>query len=230
MGQYLKNMPSGRARFPLPIPLPQAGEGGKVSLREFRFTGRAPRKQRGVVLFIALIALVAMTLAGIALMRSVDTANVIAGNFAFRESTLHATDVGIDAAFAALPALSATGNVPVANQYFPVMQTLDAQGVPGVTWTSVPSTTIPNTGNSYQYVVERMCTASTLDPVNGPSPANTGEITQYCITVPTASSTGGSKKSGGVTFSGSGVVYYRVTVRVTGPHGAVSMAQGTLSQ
>ena len=36
-------------------------------------------RQRGAVLFIALIVLVAMSLAGIALIRGVDTANLIAG-------------------------------------------------------------------------------------------------------------------------------------------------------
>ena len=41
---------------------------------------RLRRTQSGVVLFIALIVLVAMTLAGIAIMRSVDTGNQIAGN------------------------------------------------------------------------------------------------------------------------------------------------------
>lgn len=199
MGQYLKNLPTRNGR----------------------------NKQRGAVLFIALIALVAMTLAGIALMRSVDTANVIAGNFAFKESTLHASDGAVGAAFNALPALAAAGNVAVANQYFPVIQPLDAQGVPTtVNWNAVPSTAVAGTGNRFQYVIERMCQDGTA---TGPPPNNAGLISASCITVPTASTTSGSKKSGGVTFTGSGVVYYRVTVRVTGPHGAVSMVQGTIS-
>jgi type IV pilus assembly protein PilX len=40
------------------------------------------RRERGAILFIALIVLVAMSLAGIALMRSVDTNVLIAGNLA----------------------------------------------------------------------------------------------------------------------------------------------------
>jgi len=44
------------------------------------------------MLIIALIVLVAMTLAGIATMRSVDTATVLAGNIAFRQSALNAAD------------------------------------------------------------------------------------------------------------------------------------------
>ena len=58
-------------------------------------------QQSGVVLLITLIVLVAMTLASIALMRSVDTTNIIAGNLAFQRSTLLAADTGIEAAVAA---------------------------------------------------------------------------------------------------------------------------------
>jgi Tfp pilus assembly protein PilX len=53
------------------------------------------RAQQGVVLFIALIVLVAMSLAGIALMRSVDTNVLIAGNLAFRQGATMAGDWGI---------------------------------------------------------------------------------------------------------------------------------------
>ena len=60
---------------------------------------RSLRKaQDGVVLFIALIVLVAMTLAGIAVMRSVDTNVLIAGNLAFRNAATSAGDAGIEAA------------------------------------------------------------------------------------------------------------------------------------
>ena len=58
----------------------------------------AARAQRGVILFIALIVLVAMSLAGIALMRSVDTNVLIAGNLAFRQATTNMADVGVEAA------------------------------------------------------------------------------------------------------------------------------------
>jgi Tfp pilus assembly protein PilX len=52
--------------------------------------GNSPASERGVVLLVALIILVALTLAGVALIRSVDTANIIAGNLSFRESAVHA--------------------------------------------------------------------------------------------------------------------------------------------
>jgi type IV pilus assembly protein PilX len=65
-------------------------------------------KQRGVVLFFTLIALVVMSLAAVALIRSVDTSTMIAGNLAFRQSGGSSTDTGIEAAIAWLSATQAT--------------------------------------------------------------------------------------------------------------------------
>ncbi len=61
-----------------------------------------PQRQRGVVLILTLIVLVAMTLAAIALVRSVDTGNVVAGNMAFKQGTAQAGDAGTEAAIAFL--------------------------------------------------------------------------------------------------------------------------------
>jgi Tfp pilus assembly protein PilX len=58
-----------------------------------------PSRARGAVLFIALIVLVAMTLAGIAIMRLVDTATLIAGNLAFKQGTVQSSDNGVEQAF-----------------------------------------------------------------------------------------------------------------------------------
>jgi Tfp pilus assembly protein PilX len=66
--------------------------------------------QRGVVLLLALIILVAMTLAGIGMMRSVDTGNLIAGNMAFRQATMSAGDAGTSAGFNALVSVGNSGN------------------------------------------------------------------------------------------------------------------------
>ena len=68
------------------------------------------RAQQGVVLFVSLIILVAMTLAGIALMRSVDTNVLIAGNLAFRQANTMYADTGVEAARAWLTANTASLN------------------------------------------------------------------------------------------------------------------------
>ena len=57
------------------------------------------KQQQGVVLVIALIALAAISLAGVALMRSVDTSNVVSGNIAFNEAATQVADIGAELAF-----------------------------------------------------------------------------------------------------------------------------------
>lgn len=183
-------------------------------------------KQRGAALFIALIALVSMTLAGIALVRSVDTSNLIAGNLAFRQAALHASDVGIEKAFDALGTIVSTSldtNYPSGCSagtcnYYPTLQATNTNGVPTViSWSSVPSTTV-NTDYNVKYVIDRLC--------NGPAPVT--DIAGKCYA--DAKTGGGTKKSGGAVFSGSQAVYYRVTVRVEGPRNTTSMVQAIFSR
>src|SRR2546426_5423054 len=82
------------------------GYGRRADMRTLRsFSRRArslqPRaRQGGTILIIALIVLVAMTLAGIATMRSVDTATITAGNIGLRQASVNAADQGIQAGVA----------------------------------------------------------------------------------------------------------------------------------
>ena len=62
-------------------------------------------KQGGVVLFLALVALVIMSLAAVALIRSVDTSTLIAGNLSFKEAATTSADGGVEAAIALLEAM-----------------------------------------------------------------------------------------------------------------------------
>ena len=53
----------------------------------------APRRaQSGVVLFIALIVMVALSIAGIALLRSVDTSVSVTANLGFRQASIPPTN------------------------------------------------------------------------------------------------------------------------------------------
>ena len=58
--------------------------------------------QRGVVLFIALIVMVVMSLAAVALMRSVDTTTAVIGNLAFRQASILPANYAIEDAAAGL--------------------------------------------------------------------------------------------------------------------------------
>ena len=55
-------------------------------------------RQRGLVLFFALVALVVMSLAAMALIRSADTSTLIAGNLAFQRAATASADAGVEAA------------------------------------------------------------------------------------------------------------------------------------
>lgn len=178
-------------------------------------------KQSGTALFVALIAIVALSFAGLALIRSVDTTNIIAGNLAFRQGTLHASDVGIENAFndlATIVVSSLDANYPSgcatgACKYYPIEQAVDTRGVPTViNWSNVPSITV-NSDYSVKYVIDRQC--------QGPAPVT--DITGSCSS--TSPTGGGSKKAGAPVFSSSQLVYYRVTVQTTGPRNTTSLVQ-----
>jgi Tfp pilus assembly protein PilX len=68
------------------------------SLSKSRFDRVHMVKQRGVVLFFALISLLAIMLAAVALIRSVDTSTMIAGNLAFKQAATTSGDAGTEAA------------------------------------------------------------------------------------------------------------------------------------
>jgi type IV pilus assembly protein PilX len=199
----------------------------------------ARRGQRGVVLFIALIVLVAMTLAGIALMRSVDTNVLIAGNLAFRQSTTMAGDWGIEAARAWLTANTGTplyNSQPAitdGSSYFSNFQSgVDLIGV-GVTsddfnWNSTSARNLgtDSAGNEVRYVIHRLCALSG-DPNS--ATANCVKFTGGGGVAPASTGTKGTVGYGSAALPGVSSVYYRVTVRVTGPRNTVSFVQAILN-
>jgi hypothetical protein len=242
-------------------------------------------KQRGVVLFFTLIALVVMSLAAVALIRSVDTSTMIAGNLAFRQSGTSSTDTGMEAAIGWLSAAQATmqtagkdvyqdadhvlnndGGVvntttgvvystfsppPIGfaccanNGYFssydPTLNLTNPNAANPLNWSNNSATvvvdqfgsTTDSSGNTIQYVIQRMCRAANTLPAtsesaaNGPKPAQTGclfsnnAITNNETRVLNATEVcqGAGCAKGGQT------VLMRITVRTTGPKNSVSYAQ-----
>jgi type IV pilus assembly protein PilX len=62
--------------------------------------GRSVHGQRGIALFVALIVMVALSLAGVALIRSIDTTTSVTGNLAFRQAALVQANWAIEEAIA----------------------------------------------------------------------------------------------------------------------------------
>jgi type IV pilus assembly protein PilX len=177
---------------------------------------RATRSaQRGVVLFIALIVLVAMTLAGLAMMRSVDTNNLIAGNLAFRSAASSAGDAAIEAARTWLTS-ETPGQLEADQQgYFANWQpSFDPKTFDWLASGSVPM--IDSNGNRIYYVAHRMCneSAKSIDATD-------------CAKVSTASvgSTKGGGSYGSSPLAGTSLVFYRITAKIEGPKFTVSYIQ-----
>ncbi|MFT3847780.1 MAG: hypothetical protein QM739_03635 [Propionivibrio sp.] len=205
--------------------------------------------QRGASLIIALIALVLMTIAGFSLMRSVDTGNVIAGNMAFRDVTVNASDLGIEAAAAYInttiaPApdadLPSGCTVPSPLDEPPIRGTCrysarelpeDDHGIPFVDWASTASIPEITTGGvTYQYVVERLCNPDASVAVNTGKAVKYLQARDLCATAildPGRSATGGSAY-GRPEPSKTTSIHYRVTVRTRGPRNTVSFVQALL--
>jgi type IV pilus assembly protein PilX len=195
------------------------------------------RRQKGVVLFIALIVLVAMSLAGIALMRSVDTNVLIAGNLAFRQGATAGGDWGVEHARAWL-----TANGGLVNQDQPAgetfyfanwQQNLDLIGnnpdplVMDYDWAPGAGSLdlgLDSAGNRVQYVIHRLCdTAGTPETV---------QCVRSSLATGGGANTGGSKgvqDAGGGTVKAGGSTLYRVTVRISGPRNTVSYVQAVLN-
>jgi type IV pilus assembly protein PilX len=197
--------------------------------------GRAYRpRQKGVVLLITLIMLVAMTLAAIALMRSVDTSNLVAGNMAFQQSSLNIADQGTEQAITYLytvPNLSCDGSIPTnlcANGYKSYHQPNLEPPTAGVTWEKYwssmvggpgvqPITGLPS-GYTGAFIIEAMCAS--------PQRLN---CTTASVVATTTSPQGEDMGSTNRDFSNSTTTttayYYRITTRIAGPRNSVGYVQ-----
>ena len=193
------------------------------------------RAQQGVVLFVSLIILVAMTLAGIALMRSVDTNVLIAGNLAFRQANTMYADTAVEAARAWLTANTASlnNNQPGGALHYWANYQLGVNflGTAPVAsdnynWAQAANVAAPDPAFTISYVIHRLC-------------GGTGAPSDASAKCMQASAGGGSGSSGlgtkGVVsygvqaLPGISTIYYRVTVRVSGPRTTLSYVQAILN-
>ena len=178
------------------------------------------RRLRGMVLVIALVAMLAMALSGMALMRSVSATAAVGGNLGFWHTATSAGDAAIEDAVAAL-----FGGVRIADAatddptqgYFAAHQAGEgARGIPRAMQTLAnypPQAPIIDAGNGniVRYVIERMCLAA--GPAT-PDNCNVVAVSDSPLSV-----------SGGTIVPAPRVPLFRQTLRVDGPAGAVVFVQ-----
>ncbi|MFO1412487.1 MAG: hypothetical protein U1F10_00940 [Burkholderiales bacterium] len=186
------------------------------------------RRQRGVVLFVALIAMVILALAGVALMRAVDTTAGVAGNLAFRNASYPAVNEAIEESVNAIyksKTVATTLSDSAAQNYFASIQPGEsAHGVPAILQGNygTMSSTFDGAGHAkyadavsgveVRWVIERICNAAGATSV------------AKCDTLPPKVSKAGTDNKTGIPLPP--IPLFRITVRADIPNtNAVSFAQ-----
>ncbi|MBS0567875.1 MAG: hypothetical protein JSS59_10795 [Proteobacteria bacterium] len=188
----------------------------------------SPHKQHGVILFIALIALVVIMIAAVALIRSTDTAQVIAGNLAIKRDMTHESELAVkDALTSFSSGVFVTEDARLytnsGSNYYATALSSNPQGIPYVLLQASTSgeAAAYATGMTYRYVIDRMC------PQEGPPrDCQTDQGSHGGSFTNDVDVSANSGKGLGVRDLG---VYYRVSVRVTDTRGAQSYFQTTFT-
>ena len=199
-----------------------------------RPAARGRLQQRGVILIVVLLAMVALLIGLAGLLRSVDTSGLIVGNLAFRRDLTNRAEQAIATAKATLQSttIDFTADALTTSHYSATKLANGNTGVPTILdtisgsssyGTLVGSDTTDgsvsgDTSISYRYVIDRQC--------------NTGTVafsTAACEYLSTSSSPQGSAQNGANDkhITSRTVPIYRISVRVQGPRNSVAYFQTT---
>jgi Tfp pilus assembly protein PilX len=203
-------------------------------MNRFQFAARA--RQQGVVLIFSLLVLLILAIGAVALLRSVNSSLLSAGNLAFHRDLVNQGEQAVSIVMTEFktngPPLSGaptTADLPAANYKSTVLPT-NAQGVPlallddtagpnGFLSVGTAANDIVPTANSQvtiRYVIDRLCT-------------NTGTASSPNCVQSTGLPTGGTANRNTAVAPPSATVY-RVSVRVTGPRNTQVFLQTTFTK
>ncbi|HJV27134.1 MAG TPA: hypothetical protein VJ673_15720 [Aromatoleum sp.] len=187
---------------------------------------RGLRAQTGVVLIVALIMLALLSLAALGVIRATDTGTLVAGNLAFRQATMHASEVAVDHGWEEL----ASGSFASKAYYYAIRQT----GSPDLSSTAAIATSAIWDGNAVpcidergantncgtdtggvriQYVIERQCESA-------PDLSSADSIKSVCDVDPATAANTTPDTLG---------IYYRVIIRARGPRGTLGFYEAMIS-
>jgi len=216
-----------------------------------------PLNQAGIVLFFALLALAVMSIAAVALIRSVDTNSLLSGNMVYRQSAGTATNVALEGiaenvAKSVTVALSTTHH-PTLGYYANCSQfdqqpdalICDGSQLSTMTWNDSNSSLAPSQtdgndeirngvdrqGNEIRYVIERMCNYSNAEINAGPASSDASR----CMMA--SSPSNGETCSHNVNnielfkrcIASSDSPLYRITLRIAGPKNTLTFMQSFVS-
>jgi hypothetical protein len=177
---------------------------------------RNPSAQQGVVLLYSLVVLTIMLIGAAAMLRSMNTSLITAGNIGFKRD------------------LTNQASSSTASNYSATILATNAQGLPnallddaafGTVGVSTNDIAVADQGVTIRWVVDRLCTAtgnadaSRCTMANDPLPAG-GSGSDLINAVDSTSGGAGALQRR---------VVYRLSVRVTGPRATQAFFQSTLT-
>lgn len=182
-----------------------------------------PYYQQGVSLFIALIALVLMSLGALALYRSIDTTTAVVGNIGFRERGVALANTGVESAITWLGTnASSLNNHKASDGYyaskdygFSATAKNDTAALLTFDWSGKTKKVGDIEGFEVRYVIHRLC-------------SDQGSVTAVsCETCGSSASFGSSTGETKSLISTSGIqnACYRIAARAIGPRNVESIVQ-----
>ncbi|MBU6272682.1 MAG: type II secretion system GspH family protein [Betaproteobacteria bacterium] len=196
--------------------------------------GPLRRAQRGLSLIVALVSLVVMIVAGFALFRSVDNANMASMNYQFMRSAEQNADMAFNDAILAFMQSHPTASLNVMDRntdqptlsYYASQREQNADGIPlplaqlaapslnadGVPTSDWPGAAVDTASRQMRrYLIERLCTAT------GPATAANCRLYEYRYPRNCMSNCGAATTEW--------LPFVRITVRIDGPKNSVAYAQ-----
>ena len=213
-----------------------------------RYMAKSTAAQRGMALIVVLVALLLISFASIALLRSTDTATLIAGNIGFKQAALGSGDAASEAALTWLINNNSGSSLFFDNQaagYYATSRDqcdLTGSNTPDDNFDDVgwlhedlenycnlralvvtPQGVAP--GYTVSYVINRLCNA---EGDNAAVLAADGVTPMICSHVSSDSISGSTR--GGADYanrplSSASQVYFRITTRIVGPRNTVRYIQ-----
>lgn len=197
------------------------------------------RAQQGVILLYGLIVLAIMLIGAAAMVRSMNTSLVNAGNVGFKRDLTNQAERAAATALTlletgALASVTARQSSSTASNYSATILATNAQGLPNVLLNDATFSTVGVTTNdivvadqaiTLRWVVDRLCVntgvaqASHCTMANDPAPAG-GSGSDLINAIDTTSGGAGALARR---------VVYRVSIRVTGPRSTQAFFQTTLT-
>jgi hypothetical protein len=176
---------------------------------------RLQAAQRGVTILVVLVLLTVMLLGGLALARMTEVGTLAAGNSAFRDAALQASEIGLNEVYAQVRAIG-DENVAVGTWYRPSTMASDANGLPVVDWDTLPEVVVGQ--YSVRYVADRICQGAL--PVADPL--------RQCLVrqIPQLKSADATKEE----LDPPNAKQFRVTIRVTGPKNTQTWVQSMVTK